>query len=98
MMITECSISDVQVLRTVKTGVSTVGPLLQNSKVITMTGVNVKAQRRPIFDKAEDLDKAYKLARYVPVDWGKMQEQCTKPGITYDHAKKAVTKHNMQQF
>ena len=44
-----------------------------------MTGVNVKAQRRPIFDKAEDLDKHAR--------------QCTKPSITYDQAKKAAMKH-----
>ena len=59
-MIIECSNDDVQVLRTVKNGVSTVAPLRQNLKVINMTGVNVKTQRRLIFDKAEDLDKAYK--------------------------------------
>ena len=63
-----------------------------------MTGVNVKAQRRPIFDKAKDLDKAYKLARYVPVGRGKMQRTCTKSSVTYDQAKKAVRKHNMRQF
>ncbi|KAF5932489.1 hypothetical protein HYC85_028660 [Camellia sinensis] len=38
-------------------------PLTMNSKVITMMGVNVKAQRRPIFDKAEDLDKHARQTR-----------------------------------
>ena len=38
-----------------------------------MTGVNVKAQRRPIFDKAEDLDKQARQKRYAPEGGGKMQ-------------------------
>ncbi|GGR60887.1 hypothetical protein GCM10010168_93700 [Actinoplanes ianthinogenes] len=38
-----------------------------------MTGVNVKAQRRPIFDKAEDLDKHTRQTRYAPEGRGKMQ-------------------------
>ena len=38
-----------------------------------MTGVNVKAQRRPIFDKAEDLDKHARQVRYAPEGGGKMQ-------------------------
>ena len=73
-MITECSNGDVQVLRTVKNGVSTVAPLRQNSKVIKMTGVNVKAQRRPIFDKAEDLHNHARQTRYAPEGRGKMQD------------------------
>ena len=63
-----------------------------------MTGVNVKAQRRPIFEKAEDLDKACKIARYVPEGRGKMQEQCMVPNITYDHAKTAVMKQTCDNF
>ena len=73
-IITECSNGDVQVLRTVKNGVSTVAPLWQNSEVIIMTGVNVKAQRRPIFDKAEDLDKHEIQIRYAPGGRGRMQD------------------------
>ena len=73
-------------------------PLFDRTRKSQVTGVNVKAQRRPIFDKAEDLDRAYKIVRYVPEGRGKMQEQCMVPNITFDHAKKAVTKHNMQQF
>ena len=38
-----------------------------------MTGVNVKAQRRPIFDKAEDLDKHARQTRYALEGRGKMQ-------------------------
>ena len=73
-IITECSNGDVQVLRTVNNGVSTVAPLSQNSKVIRMTGMRVDAQRRPIFDKAEDLDKAYKQQTKIwPEGRGKMQ-------------------------
>ena len=47
-----------------------------------MTGVIVKAQRRPIFDKAEDLDKADKIDKDVPAGMpagrGKMQMICKK--------------------
>mgnify|MGYP003703520337 CR=1 FL=1 len=35
-------------------------PLLDRTRNSHVTGVNVKAQRRPIFDKAEDLDKQTK--------------------------------------
>ena len=59
-----------------------------------MMGVSVKAQRRPIFDNSEDLDKAYKLGRYMPVGRGKMQRTCMMPNITYDHAKRVVMKHS----
>ena len=39
-----------------------------------MTWVNVKAQRRPIFDKAEDLDKQVRDAPAgMPAGGGKMQ-------------------------
>ena len=50
------------------------------------------------FWQGRRLRQAYKIARYVPAGGGKMQRTCTVPNITYDHAKKAVTKHNMQQF
>ena len=64
-----------------------------------MTGVNVKAQRRPIFDKAEDLDKAYKQQTKICArGQGQNARQCTKPSITYDHAKKAVMKHTCDNF
>ena len=39
-----------------------------------MTGVNVKAQRRPIFDMAEDLDRHARQTRYAPEGRGKMQQ------------------------
>ena len=38
-----------------------------------MMGVNVKAQRRPIFDKVEALDNHTKRQRYAPEGRGKMQ-------------------------
>ena len=64
-----------------------------------MTGVSVKAQRRPILDKAEDLDKAYKQQEKICArGQGQNARQCTKPSITYDHAKKAVTKHTCDSF
>ena len=56
-----------------------------------MTGVNVKAQRRPIFDKAEDLDKHTKRkwlnsqAAYVSLrnQTSVVQAQAYKPQIRY---------------
>ena len=63
-----------------------------------MTRVNVKAQRRPIFDKAEDLDKHARQTRYAPEGRGKMQDNAMKPSITYDHAKKAVMKQTCDNF
>ena len=38
-----------------------------------MTGVNVKAERRPIFDKAEDLDKHTNVPAGMPAGRDKMQ-------------------------
>ena len=63
-----------------------------------MTGVNVKAQRRPIFDKAEDLDKHARQNKICARRQGQNARQCTEPSITYDHAKKAVMKQTCDSF
>ena len=47
-----------------------------------MTGVNVKAQRRPIFDKAEDLDKHTKYRQI---------NGCTRRLPTYPFARKQTS-------
>ena len=50
-------------------------PLLDRTrKSEQMTGVNVKAQGRPIFDKAEASDKHARPTRYAPEGRGKMQD------------------------
>ena len=53
-------------------------PLFDRTRKSQVTGVNVKAQRRPIFAKAEDLDKADKIDKDVPAGRGKMQMICKK--------------------
>ena len=66
--------------------------LFDKTQKSQVTGVNVKAQRRPIFDKAEDLDKHARYQRDVLAGRGKMQRVIKMPNITYDHAKKTVLK------
>ena len=57
-----------------------------------MTGVSVKAERRPIFDKAEDVDKAYKQQiKICARGQGQNARQCTRPSITNDHARNIGT-------
>ena len=63
-----------------------------------MTGVNVKAQRRPIFDKAEDLDKHARQTRYAPEGRGEMQLIMQEAEHNLGSCKESCNEAHVQQF